>query len=68
MTRYEQILTYDVDTMAAFIYGIIDGTEERLLSNLSALGIEASLCSMSEELRIAQIKSDLLKEVDHEHT
>lgn len=64
MTLYETILSYDVDTMAAHIYGIISGTEERLLGNLEALGIEASLCTASETVRIAQIKQDLLKEMD----
>ena len=68
MTLYEKILTYDVDTMAAYIFGIIDGTEERLLGNLSALGIDASLCTVSEDLRIAQIKQDLLQEVDDADT
>lgn len=68
MTLYEKILTYDVDTMAAHIFGIIDGTEERLLGNLSALGIDASLSTLSEDIRIAQIKHDLMQEVPDEDT
>lgn len=64
MTLYEKILTYDVDTMAAHMYGLIVGTEERLLANLSALGIDATLCTLSEDARIALLKQDLLQEVD----
>lgn len=64
MTLYEKILNSDVDTVAAYFYGLIVGTEERILGNLSALGIEASLATASEDIRIAQIKQDLLKEID----
>lgn len=63
MTLYEKILTYDIDTMAAHIYGVMSGTEERLLGNLSALGIDVSLSTLSEDIRIAQIKQDLMQEV-----
>ena len=68
MTVYEKIVNYDIDTMAAHIFGIISGTEERLLGNLSALGIEAGLSTLSDDIRIAQIKQDLLREVSDEHT
>ena len=68
MTLYEKILTYDIDAMAAHIFGIIDGTEERLLGNLSALGIDASLSTLSEDIRIAQIKHDLMQEVPDGNT
>lgn len=64
MNRYQKIKSYDVDALACFIYGIIAQTEEDLLGMLSALGIDASLCSLSEDIRIAQIKHDLLEEQD----
>ena len=64
MTLFEVIKQYDIDTMAAHMYGLIVGTEERLLANLSALGIDATLCTLSEDVRIAQLKQDLLQEVD----
>lgn len=64
MTLYEKILNYDIDAMAAHMYGLIVGTEERLLGELSALGVEVSLVTASEDIRIAQLKQDLLKEVD----
>ena len=64
MTLYEKILNYDLDDMAGHIYGLIAGTEERLLGNLSALGLDVSLATASEDVRIAQIKADLLQEVD----
>jgi hypothetical protein len=64
MTRYDKIKDFELDDMATFIFGIIEGTEERILSSLSALGIDVSLCSLSTELRVAQIKRDLLEEDD----
>jgi hypothetical protein len=64
MTLFEAIKQYDIDTMAAHMYSLIAGTEERLLANLSALGIDATLCTLSEDVRIAQLKQDLLQEVD----
>lgn len=64
MTLFEAIKQYDIGTMAAHMYGLIAGTEERLLANLSALGIDATLCTLSEDVRIAQLKQDLLQEVD----
>lgn len=63
MNLYEKMLTYDIDTMAAHIYGLIIGTEERILASLEALGIDVLLATASEDVRIAQIKQDLLKEV-----
>lgn len=64
MNRYQKIKSYDVDTLAEFIYGLIAETENSMLGKLSALGVEVSLCSLNEDLRIAQIKRDLLEEED----
>lgn len=64
MNRYQKIKSYDIDTLAEFIYGIIAETENSMLGKLSALGVEVSLCSLGEDLRIAQIKRDLLEEDD----
>lgn len=64
MNRYQKIKSYDVDTLACFIYGIIAQTEDNILGKLSALGVEVSLCSLGEDIRIAQIKRDLLEEQD----
>ena len=64
MTLYDKIRSYSIDTMACHIYGIIAGTEERLLGNLSALGLDVSLATASEDVRIAQVKADLMKEID----
>ena len=68
MTRYEQIKSWDVDNLATFIYGIIAETEDHMLGIISALGIEASLASLSEDVSIANIKHDLLQVVGDEHT
>lgn len=64
MNRYQEIKSYDIDTLAGFIYGLIAQTEDNILGKLSALGVEVSLCSLGEDLRIAQIKRDLLEEED----
>lgn len=64
MTRFEKIKSYDEDTLAAFIYGLIAQTEEDMVAKLSSLGIEVSLCSLGEDARIAQIKHDLLEDDD----
>lgn len=64
MNQYQKIKSYDVDTLACFIYGLIAQTEDDMLGKLSALGVEVSLCSLDEDLRIAQIKRDLLEEED----
>lgn len=64
MTLYDKIRSYSIDTMAYHIYGIIAGTEERMLGNLSALGLDISLATASEDVRIAQVKADLMKEID----
>lgn len=64
MNKYQKIKSYDVDALACFIYGLIAQTEDKMLGKLSALGVEVSLCSLSEDLRIAQIKRDLLEEED----
>lgn len=63
MTRYEDIMSYDADTLAAFIYGLIAQTEEDVVAKLSMMGIEVSMCSLSEDVRIAMIKHDLMEEV-----
>lgn len=63
MTTLEMLQTSDIDTVAAFLYGIIDETEQGILAKLSMLGIEASLCTLEESLRIEQIKRDLLADV-----
>lgn len=64
MNKYQEIKSYNVDALAGFIYGLIAQTEDNILGKLSALGVEVSLCSLGEDLRIAQIKRDLLEEQD----
>lgn len=61
-TIFERAAAGDIDYFACLLYGAIAGTEERILGNLSALGIDASLCTLSQDARIAQIKQDLLEE------
>lgn len=63
MTLYEEIMSYDADTLAAFIYGLIAETEEDVVAKLSMMGINISMCSLSEDVRIAMIKHDLMEEV-----
>lgn len=64
MTLYEKILTYDIDTMAAFIYGLIAGTEERIQESLHRQGLSVSLVRVSEDLQIADNIEMLMQEVN----
>lgn len=64
MTLYDKIMTYDVDTMAAFIYGLIAGTEERIQESLHRQGFCVSLIRVSEDLQIADNVRMLTQEVD----
>lgn len=66
MTLYEKIMTYDIDTLAAFIYGLIVETEEGMLQMLSNKGIDCSLVNLSPELRIANNVLMLSQEVPDE--
>lgn len=64
MTRFE-LVTRDVDHLANFVYGLLDQTEIEVLDKLFlATGIEIDRITLSQEIRIASIKSDLLQEVD----
>lgn len=68
MTLYEKIIEYDIDTLAAFIYGIVADTEEGMLKMLSNKGIECSLVNLSPDLRIANnvllLSQEVLDEQD----
>ena len=61
MTNFD-FFTQDVDTLAAAIYGALDQCENELLDKIYMLtGIEIDRVTLSEDLRIAAIKQDLLK-------
>ena len=64
MTLYEKILTYDIDTMAAFIYGLTSGTEERIRNQLAMQGVSTTTFEPCEEICIANNVKMLLEEVD----
>lgn len=66
MTLYEKIIEYDIDTLAAFIYGVVAETEEGMLKMLSNKGIECSLVNLSPDLRIANNVLLLSQEVSDE--
>lgn len=62
MTNFD-FFTQDVDTLAAAIYGALEQCESDILDNIYKLtGIEIDRVTLSEELRIAAIKQELLKE------
>ena len=67
MTLFEKIQTYTIEDMAAFIYGLISGTEERCLESLHKNGIEASFVNIAPELQIAENVELLMQEV-HDDT
>lgn len=64
MTLYEQIMTYDVETMAGFIYGLVSGTEERILESLERQGVKASLIRVAPEIQMEENVQTLLREVE----
>jgi hypothetical protein len=66
MTKLEQIKSFDDQQMAEFVYTLISETEERIIGQLAALGIEASLCSLDPSLQIESHRQLLLQEVDDE--
>ena len=64
MTRVE-LVSQDVDHLANFVWGLLDQTESAILVMIFRVtGIEIDRITLSPELRIAGIKSDLLQEVD----
>lgn len=64
MTRFE-LVTQDADHLANFVWGLLEQTESDILDTIFRVtGIEIDRITLSPELRIAGIKSDLLQEVD----
>lgn len=62
MTQFE-FLTQDVDTLAAAMYGLIVQTEDNCIESIEcATGMTIGRVALAEDLRIAMIKADLLKE------
>ena len=62
MTRFE-FLTQDVDTLAAAMYGLIVQTEDQSIESIEcATGMTIGRISLAPEIRIEQIKQDLLQE------
>lgn len=63
MTVFEKV-TQSPEVLASFITGIIKGTEEKMLAKLDEYGIQASIVSPSDEIRILDNLAMLLEEVD----
>lgn len=57
-------MTYDVETMAAFIYGLTSQTEENMLECVERQGIKASLVRVAPEIQIEENVQMLLQEVE----
>jgi hypothetical protein len=68
MTYYEKILSFDIEEMAEFIYGVIATTEEEMLASVSRQGYEVSLVRVAPALRIAENLQRLMEEVDNGDT
>lgn len=64
MTYYEKILSFDIEEMAEFIYGVIATTEEEIQRSLARQGIEGTLVRPMPEIRIADNLQRLQMEVD----
>lgn len=63
MTYFENIKEMDIDALAAFIYGLIDSTEEKIQKQLHKQGIEFDRISVAPEIQIANHKRFLNSEV-----
>ena len=64
MTHYERIMSMDVDTLAMFLYIIINETERKMLSEFSRkYGITLTQVSAAPHIVAAQHKQYLLQEV-----
>lgn len=66
MTDFERIKNFDLESMAIFITTLIVETEERILGQLDALGIDVSLCSTCFDSRVAQQIDLLCREVERD--
>lgn len=64
MTVYEKIQTFDIVSMAEFIYTLINDTELKMLNSLSKQGIDARLVDFGKDARINENVEMLLQEVD----
>lgn len=64
MTLFD-FVTQDADTLAAFIYGLIDETEKNTINKIECMtGITICTANLAPEIRIAEITKDLLEEKD----
>lgn len=63
MTVFDKI-TQSPEELAAFLTGVIEGTEHKILDKLYEYGIQASLVTEAPELRTANNLLMLLEEVD----
>ena len=56
-------MQFSIEDMAAFIYGLIAETEDRLQESLQRQGIETSLIRVAPEIQIADNVEMLMQEV-----
>lgn len=67
MTVFDKV-TQSPEVLAAFMTGLMQGTEERILAKLDEYGIQASLVTPSDEVRTLDNLAMLLEEVDDDFT
>lgn len=67
MTVFDKV-TQSPEVLAAFMTGLMKGTEESILGKLDEYGIQASLVTPSEDVRTLDNLADLLQEVDDADT
>lgn len=66
MTLLEKIKAFDDVGMATFIYTVVTETEDRIMGQLSALGVDASICRLDPDVQIESHRLKLHEEVDDE--
>ena len=64
MDLFEMLQSCDRETMALFIYSLLDQKEKDLAKSLKdSYGVNVDIVSLTPEIRIAQIMNDLKSEV-----
>lgn len=66
MTRYDEIMKFNVDDLAWFILTLLEETEQNMLGKLAEYGVEVNLVTLDPNIRHCKIIDDLLKEVEND--
>lgn len=68
MTYYEKIMSFNIEEMAEFIYGVEATVEEELQRSLARQGVDCTLVRRMPEVRIADNLHRLQMEIEDGYT